>query len=143
MAGVNYCFAPSSIQIIDGLLTFFESPLRQFSIPHCDAVVLTLEVRKHLMKQILVDSSNVADLLYLHALLCLGYKSNSLHNPKRILVGFNGSQTNSIGEIVLLVLVRPATVLVPLKVIDEPSFFNTILGRTLIHAMKALPSLYH
>ena len=33
--------------------------------------------------------------------------------------------------------------LVLLTVIDEPPNFHAILGRTLIHAMKALPSSYH
>ena len=103
-----------------------------------DALVLTLEVEQHLVKRISVDPDSVADLLYLPFLLRLGYKLDNLRNPGRVLVSFNGSQTNSLGEIVLLVLVGPVTALVPLTVINEPSFFNAILGRTWIHAMKAL-----
>ena len=38
---------------------------------------------------------------------------------------------------------KTVTALVPLTVIDKPSSFNAILGRTWIHAMKALPSSYH
>ena len=63
------------------------------------------------------------------ALLCLGYKPNNLRNPRRVLVGFNESHNNSLGEIVLLVSVDPVTALVPLTVIDESSSFNVILGR--------------
>ena len=47
------------------------------------------------MKRILVDLGSVVDLLYL---LCLGYKPDNLRNPGRVLVDFNGSQTNSLGE---------------------------------------------
>ena len=87
---INYSFAPSSIRPIDGIITFFEYPVRQLSMPDDDALVLTLEVGKYLMKQILIDPGSVADLLYLPTLLCLGYKPNNLRNPRRVLVGFNG-----------------------------------------------------
>ena len=90
-----------------------------------------------------MDLNSAADLLYLPALLRLGYKPNSLRNPERILVGFNGSQTSSLGEIVLSVSAGPVTALVPLMVIDEPSSFNATLCCTWIHVMKALLSLYH
>ena len=96
MVGVNYSFTPSSIRPIDGVITFIESPIR-LSMPHDDALVLTLEAGKHLMKRILVDPCSVAYLLYLPALLWLGYKPDNLHNPGKVLVGFNGSQTNSLG----------------------------------------------
>ena len=130
VARVNYSFAPSSIQPIKGLITFSESPLRQLSMPHYDVLVLTLEVGQHLMKRILVDPGNATNLLCMSALLCLGYKPDNLRNPGRLLVGFNGSQTNSLGEIVLPVSDGLVTALVPLKVIDEPSSFNAILGHT-------------
>ena len=82
------------------------------------------------MKRILVDPGSVVNLLYLPALLRLGYKPDNLQNTRRVLVGFNGSQTNSLREIVLLVSVGPVTALVLLTVIDKPSFFNAILGHT-------------
>ena len=95
------------------------------------------------MKRILVNPNSVANLLYLPALLCLGSKPDNLRNLRRVLVGFNRSQTNSTGEIVLSVSVKPITALVSLTVIDELSSFNAILGCTWIHAMKALMSSYH
>ena len=95
------------------------------------------------MKRILVDPSSAANLLYLPALLCLGYKPDNLRSLERVLAGFNGSHTNSLEDIVLPVSTRPVTALVPLTVIDEPSPFNAILGSTWIHAIKAFPSFYH
>ena len=50
------------------------------------------------MKRILVDLGSATDLLFLLALLRLGYKPDNLRNPRRVLVGFNGSQTNSLGR---------------------------------------------
>ena len=98
-------------------------------MPHYDALVLTLEVGQQLMKQILVDPSSAADLVYLSALLRLGYKPDSLHSSIRVLVGFNGSQTSSLRKIVLSVSAGPVTTLVPLATINEPSSFNAILNR--------------
>ena len=95
------------------------------------------------MKRILVDPGSAVNLLYLLALLYLGYKLDSLRNPGRMLVGFNGSHTSLLREIVLPVSVGPITTLVPFTVIDEPSSFNAILGRTWINVMKALSSSYH
>ena len=140
---INYSFASSSIRPIDEIITFSESPISQLSMLHDDALVLTLEIGKHLMKRILIDPGSAIDLLHLPALLHLGYKPENLHNPGRVSVGFNRSQTNSLGEIVFPVLVGSITSLVPLIVIDEPSSLNIILGRTWIHAMKALSSSYH
>ena len=95
------------------------------------------------MKFILVDPASAVDLLYLLALIWLGYKPNNLHNSGRVLVEFNSMQTHLLGEIVLLISAGPVTALVSLMVIDELSSFNAILGCTWIHAMKALPSSYH
>ena len=96
MVGVNYNFAPGSARHVDELLTFLESSLRQLAQPHDDALVLTLDVRRDLMKRILVDPGSAADLLYLPTLIWLGYKPNNLRNPRRILVKFNGTQTHSL-----------------------------------------------
>ena len=95
------------------------------------------------MKLILVDSGSITDLLYLLALIRHYYKLDNLCNPRRVLVGFNGMQTHSVGEIELPISMGPVIALVPLTVIDQTSSFNVILGRTWIHAMKALPSSYH
>ena len=82
------------------------------------------------MKRILVDLGSAADLLYLLALVPLGYKPDNLHNSRRVLVGFNGMQTHSLREIMLPISEGLVTALVPLTMIDELSNFNAILGYT-------------
>ena len=56
-SSLNYSFAPSSVLPVDRFITFSESPLQQLALPHDDALVLTLEVGKHLMKRILLTPS--------------------------------------------------------------------------------------
>ena len=143
VVGVNYGFTPGSARPIDRPLTFFESSLLQLAHPHDEALVLTLEVGRHLMKRILIDPSSAANLLYLPTLIRLGYKPDNTCNPGRVLVEFNGTQTHSLGEIVLPISMGSVTALVPLMVIEKPLNFNAILGRTWIHVMKALLSSYH
>ena len=130
MAGVNYSFSPSSTHPIKGLITFFKAPLRQMFMPHDDALVPTLEVRKHLMKRILVYLGSAVDLLYLLTMRRLGYKPDNLRGLRRVLVGFRGSQTNSMRKIVLPVSAVLVTSLIRFTVINEMSSFNTILGFT-------------
>ena len=115
---------------IDSTITFFKCPLRQLSTPHDNELVLTLEVGCYLMRHILVDQGSIADLLYVLALLCLGYQPNNHCNLRRILAGFNGTQTTSLGEVVFPVATKSVIALIPYTVIDEPSYFNVILGRT-------------
>ena len=91
VARVSYSFASGSAQPVYGLLTFSESPLMQLARPHDDALVLTLKVGWHLIKRILVNPGSATDLLYLPALIRLGYKPDNLRNPRRVLVGFNGT----------------------------------------------------
>ena len=71
MARINYNFAPGSARPVNGLLTFSESTLWQLAQPHDNALVLTLEVKRNLIKCMLVDPGSVADLLYLSALVQL------------------------------------------------------------------------
>ena len=109
MIGINYIFALGSARPVDGLLTFSESSLWQFAQPNDNALVLVLEVGRHFMKRILVDPGSVADLLYLPALIWLGYMPDNLRNPGRVLVGFNGTQTHSLGEIVVPISMGPSS----------------------------------
>ena len=143
VVGVNYSFASGSARPVDGLLTFLEFSLLQLAHPHDDALVLTLEVGRHLMRRILIDLGSATDHLNLPALIRLGYKPDNLRNLGRVPIEFNGTHTHSLGEIVLPISTDLVIALVPLTVIDELSNFNAILGCTLIHTMKELPSSYH
>ena len=79
----------------------------------------------------------------LPSFLRLRYKPDNLRNPGRVLVGFNGTHTTLLGDIVFPIMTGSITAPVPFTVINEPSFFNAILGRTWIHDMKILPSSYY
>nr|CAN69696.1 hypothetical protein VITISV_012964 [Vitis vinifera] len=73
----------------------------------------------------------------------MGHNLTGLENPGRILSGFNGSSTTSLGDIVLPVQAGPITLNVQFSVVQDLSPFNVILGRTWLHYMKTISSTYH
>ena len=95
------------------------------------------------MKRILVEPGSFADLLQVAVVKQMGFIPSSLENPGRILSGFNGSSTTSLGDVTLLVQAGPVILNVLFSVVENLSPFNAILGRTWLHGMKAIPSTYH
>nr|CAN61391.1 hypothetical protein VITISV_014768 [Vitis vinifera] len=128
---------------IDGTIIFPPiNPTRTLQ-PHLDALILSLEIGDFDVRRILVDPSSSADLVQASVVSHMGHSLAGLENPGRILSGFNGSSTTSLGDIVLPVQAGPVTLNVQFSVVQELSPFNIILGRAWLHYMKAIPSTYH
>ena len=72
-------------------------------MPHYDALVLTLCINDFDVHRVLVDPSNVADLLQLPTVNQMKLSSLMLNSVGRILFGFNGATTTTLGDIILLV----------------------------------------
>nr|CAN65131.1 hypothetical protein VITISV_005198 [Vitis vinifera] len=111
--------------------------------PHRDALILSLEIGDFDVRRILVDPGSSADLVQASVVSHMGHSLTGLENPGRILSGFNGSSTTSLGDILLPVQASPVTLNVQFSVVQELSPFNVILGRTWLHYMKVIPSTYH
>ena len=73
----------------------------------------------------------------------MGHLPLALENPGRVLFGFNGATTISLGYVVLPVQAGPITLNVRFSVVEDLSPFNTIMRHTWIHNMKVIPSTYH
>ncbi|RVW59051.1 hypothetical protein CK203_106727 [Vitis vinifera] len=70
----------------------------------------------------------------------MGRSLTGLENPGRILSGFNGASTTSLGDIVLPgAKYSSITLNVQFSVVQDLSPFNVILGRTWLYYMKAIP----
>ena len=95
------------------------------------------------MRRILVDSGSSADLVQASVVSHMGHNLIGLENPGRILSGFNGALTTSLGDIVLSVQAGPVTLNVQYSVVQDLSPFNVILGHIWLHYMKVIPSTYH
>ena len=86
---------------IDGTITFPPVDPTRTLQPHCDALILSLEIGDFDVRRILVDPSSSADLVQASVVGHMGHSLTDLENPGRILSGFNGSSTTSLGDIVL------------------------------------------
>ena len=106
-------------------------------------MILFLEIGDFEVRRILVDPGSSADLVQASVVSHMGHSLTSLENPRRILSGFNGASTTSLGDIVLPVQASPVTLNIQFSVVQDLSPFNVILGRTWLHYMKVIPSTYH
>nr|CAN65401.1 hypothetical protein VITISV_005675 [Vitis vinifera] len=114
---------------IDGTIIFPPiDPTRTLQL-HRDALILSLEIGDFDVQRILVDPGSSADLVQASVVSHMGHSLAGLENPGRILSGFNGSSTTSLGDIVLPVQAGPVTLNVQFSVVQELSPFNIILGR--------------
>ena len=76
---------------------------------HYDALVLTLCINGFDVHRVLVDPSNALDLLQLPTFKQMKLSLGMLNSARRILSGFNGATTVTLGDVTLLVKARPVT----------------------------------
>ena len=69
--------------------------------------------------------------------------SDMLNSTGRILFGFNGATTATLGDVTLPVKVDLVTHWVLFSVVEDLGPYNAIVRRTWLHSMKAMPSTYH
>ena len=95
------------------------------------------------MHGILVDPGSAADLLHLPTFKQMKVPLDHLSSAGRILSGFNGATTLTVGDIVLSVKAGQVTQQVLFLLVEDLGPYNDIVGRAWLHAMKAVPSTYH
>ena len=97
-------------------------------MPHYDALVLTLCINGFDMHRVLVDPGSATDLLQLPAFIQMKLSSDMLNSAGRILFGFNGATTSTLGDVTLPVKARPVTKWVLFLVIEDLGPYNAIVG---------------
>ena len=105
------CTLESSIvvQPIDGPVSFPPINSTQVITPHYDALILTLCINNFDVHRILVDPGSAAKLLHLPAFMQMKVPLSHLSLAGRILSGFNGSITLTVGDIALSIKAGPVT----------------------------------
>ena len=146
LARVNTINAPDNnkaIQSVDDPISFPPINSSKVITPHHDALVLTLCINNFDVHRVLVDPSTAADLLLLPAFRQMQVPLAKLILIGRILSGFNGATTLTVGDIALLIKAGPITQQVVFSVVEDLGPYNAIVGRSWLYAMKAVPSTYH
>jgi hypothetical protein len=117
------------------------------SLPHTDAIVVTLQVANHRIHRMFVDNGSSADILYWSAFRSMEISPEKVIPATCPLVGFAGEQVLPVGSIELPVTAgdypTTKTIMVKFLLIDRPSAYNAIIGRTALNDLKAITSTSH
>jgi hypothetical protein len=129
------------------VIGFSDDDYAGVSLPHTDALVLSLAVANHKIHRVLVDTGSSADILYRSAFERMKIDQSKVIPVRYSLVGFTGEQVLPLGSIELPVTAgmypRQRTVMVRFLIIDRPSTYNAILGRTALNEFSAVTSTPH
>ncbi|KAM2451813.1 hypothetical protein ACFX1W_009217 [Malus domestica] len=102
------------LAIDSNILMFFDNDLKDIHSPHDDALIVKVQI------------------------------SNTLHQQgNTTLHTFNGAPVQFLETMKLMVQAKSYNHLVTFHVMDCPTPHSAILGRTWLHKMKVVPSIYH
>ena len=132
-----------AIQPIDGPISFPHVNPSKVITPHHDAFVLTLCINDFDVHKVLIDLGSAADLLQFPSFRRMNISFDKLSLVGRILSGFKGATTATMGDIALPVKAGPVVRQVLFSVVEDLGPYNAIVGRAWLHAMKVVPSTYH
>ncbi|XP_056843235.1 uncharacterized protein LOC130495757 [Raphanus sativus] len=111
--------------------------------PHHDALVISLTIANCLVKRILVDNGSSNNIIFHSAFADLGLEPTALTRKATPLVGFSGEVKQTLGEVLLPVYAEGINEATKFLVVDCPSSYNVIVGRSWIHDLGAVPSTLH
>ena len=124
-------------------ISFGEEDLEGTIQPHDDVLVVIARISGFLVKKVMIDQGSGADVMYSDLFEGLGLKSQDLAKYDTPLVSFDGRVVIPEGKISLSVDMEGKEVIVTFIVVRSFSPYTAILGRSWIHAMKAVPSTLH
>ncbi|KAG5557203.1 hypothetical protein RHGRI_007467 [Rhododendron griersonianum] len=124
-------------------IRFTEQDLEGLSLPHNDALVLSLQFQRKLVRRVLVDQGSSAEILFYSAFKALGLSEEQLAPVEAPLIGFTGIPVYPLGKIVLPVYAGSVKLDMEFIVVSSPSPYNAILGRNWLHGMRAVASMLH
>ena len=128
MNAVHIESSQGEAESIDDPISFPSLNPNRVIVPHYDALVLTLCINGFDVHRVLVDPVSAVDLLQLPAFIQMKLSSNMLNSAGRILPGFNGATTTTLGDVTLPVKAGPVTQRVLFSVVEDLGPYNAIVG---------------
>ncbi|CAL2271134.1 unnamed protein product [Prunus armeniaca] len=126
----------------DPVISFQKKDMIGLDMPHNDALVISIQIIKAMIDQIHADEGSAANILQLVVIQQMGLETK-INKSARLLTGFNGATTVTVGTIDLNVYTPPVVSLLTFMVIDEVSPYNGIMGRPWIYKINAITSATH
>ena len=127
---INTSESSALVQLIDGPISFPPVNPTRVITPHYDVLILNLCINNFDVHRVLVDPGSATELLHLPAFMQMKVPLSHLSSAGRVLSGFNGSTTLTVGDIAIYVKVGPVTQLVLFSVVEDLAPYNAIIGRT-------------
>ncbi|KAK3014443.1 hypothetical protein RJ639_010088 [Escallonia herrerae] len=128
-------------------LEFDNADLDGVSLPHDDALVITLHIDAFQVKRILVDTGSLADIIFEDAFNQMGISTDRVKPIASSLYGFTGASALVKGIIPLTVIAgeapRQAVHTLDFLIVSVKSSYNGILGQTGLNKLQAVASTYH
>ena len=118
---------------MDGPISFPLINLNIIIVPYYDALVLTLCISGFVVHRVLVDPSIATYLLQLPSFKKMKLSLGMLNSAGRILSGFDGATTVTLGDVALPIKAGPITHQVLFSIIKDLGPYNAIMGRALLH----------
>lgn len=107
------------------VISFSNEDFLGVSLPHSDALVVTLAIANHNIHRVLVDTGSFADIMYKSAFELMWIDQGKLIPTRGPLVGFSREQVLSIGAIELPVMAgtspKQKTIVMKFLVVDGRS----------------------
>ncbi|XP_059302253.1 uncharacterized protein LOC132054224 [Lycium ferocissimum] len=123
-------------------ITFTDEDAAGITLPHNDALVVTLSIDRVQVKRVMVDPGSSANIIRWKVVEEMEIQEKIIL-AARTLAGFNMSSETTKGEIDLHVKVGGVVKQTKFYVIDGDMRYHGIFGRTWLHEMKAVPSTLH
>ena len=90
-----------------------------------------------------MDQGSFAEVMYQELYEKLGLGKSDLSEFSSPVFDFSGESTIPLGKTTLPVLAGPINLQTEFIVVQAPSPYNAIIGRSWLHKMKAIPSTFH
>jgi len=125
-------------------LTFLEKDLPASNNLHNNALHIKVRIHKHIIKRVLIDGGFSLNLCTLKVLKHLGYSDVVVDNSECITIkGYDDTERLSEGTIKFPIQVGQKILEMKSQVLYLDLPYNILLGQPWIHAIQAVPSIFH
>ncbi|XP_016649700.1 PREDICTED: uncharacterized protein LOC107881118 [Prunus mume] len=126
----------------DPVIDLQKKDLIGLNLPHNDALVISIQIAQAMVDRIHANEGSATNILQLAVIQQMSLKTK-INKSARLLTGFNGATTVTMGTIDLDAYSPPIVSLQTFMVIDEVSPYKGILDRPWIGKINAITSATH
>ena len=124
-------------------ITFSDDELPKEGTGHNQGLHITVKCELSYVTRVLIDGGYGANICPLSTLQILNVSAERVRPNNVCVRAFDGSRTDVIGEIELVLTIGPVDFAVNFQVLDINASYNLLLGRPWVHRAGPVPSTFH